>query len=72
MKINREKILALAAKPDAELWCDILALAKLRGINLPEKTPSHEELESLRAAVTGAKFSLADAMKLIDEYRKKG
>ncbi len=71
MKINREKVLELAAKPDAELWCEIVRIAKSHGINLPEKTPSHEELERLRSAVMGTKFNVGDAIKLIDAYRKK-
>lgn len=71
MKFNREKILELAAKPDKELWCEITKIAKSHGINLPEKTPSHEELEKLRRAVTGTKFNVGDAVKLIDAYRKR-
>ena len=71
MKINREKILELAAKPDAELWCEIVKIAGAHGIALPEKTPSHEELEKLRCAVTGTKFNVGDALRLIDAYRKK-
>ena len=70
MKINREKILELAAKPDAELWCEIVKIASSHGISLPDKTPSHEELEKLRGAVTGAKFSMGDALKILDAYRK--
>lgn len=71
MRINREKILELAAKPDAELWCEIVKIAGSHGITLPEKTPSHEELEKLRSAVTGTKFNMGDAIRLIDAYRKR-
>ena len=71
MKINREKILELAAKPDAELWCEIVKIAGAHGIRLPDKSPSHEELEALRAAVTGAKINVGDALRLIDAYRKR-
>lgn len=70
MKINREKILELAAKPDRELWCEIVKIAASHGISLPEKTPSHEELEKLRGAVTGTKFGMGDALKILDAYRK--
>ena len=72
MRINREKIAELAGKPDRELWGEILKIARSHGINLPEKTPSHEELEKLRSAVTGVKFNMGDAIKILDQYRKRG
>jgi hypothetical protein len=71
MKINREKILELAAKSDTELWCEVVKIARTYGISLPEKTPPHEELEKLRGAVSGTKFNAADAIRLIDAYRKR-
>ena len=72
MKINREKVLELAGKPDAELWGEILKIARSHGISLPEKTPSHEDLEKLRGAVTGARFNMGDAIKILDQFRKRG
>ncbi len=72
MKINREKVMELAAKPDGELWCEVVKIAKSHGISLPEKTPPHEELEKLRGAVTGAKLNVGDALRIIDTYRKSG
>lgn len=61
----------LAAKPDAELWREVVKIAGAHGVKLPDKSPSHEELESLRAAVTGAKINVGDALRLLDAYRKR-
>ena len=70
MKIDQNKIKALAALPDEAMWQEIDSTAKRHGFSLPEKTPPHEELERLRDAVTGGKMNLAGAVRILDRYRK--
>lgn len=71
MRIDKEKLSALAALPDEELWRQVKSIAASHGLSLAEKTPSHEELEKLRGIVLGgSKLSLAGAMKIVNQYKK--
>lgn len=70
MRIDRTRLDALAALPDDKLWSEVKAMAQGYGINMPEKPPSHSELEKLRSMCRGdIKFSISDAMKIIEGYR---
>ena len=72
MKIDKEKLKNLANKSDADLWQEILTMAKSRGYSLPEKTPKHEDIEKIRRAFTGAeKISLSDAARIMNSYKNK-
>ncbi len=72
MKINNEKLRQLSAMGDYELWTTIRGIAGAHGFKLPEKTPSAEEMAKLRDAITGgAKINLADAMRIINNYRRE-
>ena len=72
MKISQEKMDMLAKMNDAELWREIRIIAKGYGINLPDRTPSHEELEKVRGLISGGgKISLSDAYKIINQYKKE-
>ena len=51
MKIDKEKLTALTALPDNELWCEVRKIAKSYGFTLPESTPS--ECEMQKAAQCG-------------------
>ncbi len=71
MKINKEELRKLSEKPDAELWREILSIASSHGYKLPEAAPKHEDLEKIRRALSGTeKISLADAAKIMNNYRK--
>lgn len=71
MKIDKEQLKSLAKKSDADLWSEILSIAKKHGYSLPEKAPKHEDLEKIRRALSGAeKISLSDAAKIMNSYKK--
>ena len=70
MRIDRERIAALAAKPDDELWREVVSIATQHGISLPKQTPPHADLERLRQAVSGEKIKLGEAMRLLNEYKR--
>lgn len=71
MKINKEELKRLAEKPDAELWGEILLMAKKHGYNLPETPPKHEDIEKIRRALSGyERISLTDAAKIMNNYKK--
>lgn len=70
MKFTREEIERLAALPDDQLWCQVQTIAKGYGLNLPERQPSHAELEKLRGIACGGKISMPEAMMLINKYKK--
>jgi len=71
MKIDKEKLRAVVALPDAELWDLIRSVARENGFSLPEKAPPHCELEKIRNAVNhGASPNLAEALRVINDYRR--
>lgn len=65
MKINSDKLRALAAMSDTELWAEIGRMAQGFGQRLPREVPPHEDMEKIRAALSGAQINLADAMALL-------
>lgn len=69
MKINREKIEALCAMPDDELWREVQKIASGYGFKLPDKVPSKEDMQKMRNAVCGTKINLTEALKIINNYR---
>ena len=72
MKLNKEKIDRLCALNDRALWGEVREIARQHGFTLPDKTPSHEEMEKLRGAVTGgAKMNLGEAMRIINKHRRE-
>ncbi len=71
MKINKEKLAELVALGDRELWCEVRKIAASYGFTLPEKTPSHSDMERLRSAVSdGAKLNMREALKIINDCRR--
>ena len=71
MRIDKEKLDKLVAMPDADLWCEIRKIASQNGFTLPDKPPSHDELNKIRTAVAGgAKINLAEAIRVVNNYRR--
>ena len=71
MKINKEKLEALAALPDNMLWAEIVKAATSYGFTMPKDPPPHEKLEQLRSAINGGeKINTAEALKILNSYRK--
>ena len=71
MKLDREKMNRLAALSDGELWCEIRKMAGGYGFKLPDAVPSHGELEKLRGIMTAEKINTAEALRLVNDYRRK-
>ena len=72
MRIDMEKLRALIALPDAELWAQARKMAAEYGFPLAERVPPHEELERLRNMVReGERIRLTDAAKIINQYRER-
>ena len=71
MKIDKEKLEALAALPDEALWREAVRMAKGYGFNLPEKTPPKETLDKLRSLVLGDKINFMDAARILKKYKKE-
>ena len=47
-------------------------MAKAKGLKLPGASPSHEDLEKLRALLSSENgFGLIDAMRYYNAYKKK-
>ena len=72
MRVNKEKLEALASLPDEKMWEEIKKMADGRGFSLPNEVPSRETMERIRRAMTGAeRMSLAEAARLMQKYKKK-
>ena len=72
MKFSKEQLDALIALPDDALWAEIVKKAQNYGFKLPEKTPNHEELEKLRSTARGANVNVSAALRILNDYRKRG
>ena len=72
MKINKEQLMKLADKSDAELWAEILAIAGSHGYNLQKTPPRPEDIERIRRALRGAeKISLSEAARIMNTYKNR-
>ena len=71
MKIDREKLDALATLPDEKLWAEVVKIAAMYGYSLPKETPSHADLEKMRGAVRSDKINMSEALRLVNQYKKK-
>lgn len=72
MKYDKEKIKRLSAMSDEGLWQEIRTMLSSYGIRLPDKMPSHEDMQHLRSAFTlGEGISPMEAARLIGEYKRK-
>ena len=72
MKFNKEKMEALAALPDKEMWEEIRKIAGERGLKLPDSAPPRETMEKIRGAMKGAeKISLAEAARIMQNLKRK-
>ncbi|MBQ7333661.1 MAG: hypothetical protein IJW38_04860 [Clostridia bacterium] len=73
MKIDKEKLRELANKSDAELWGTINEIAAKHGYVLPKNTPSKAEMDKIRSIMGSPdKFNMRDAMRLMQEYKRRG
>ena len=71
MRFDREKLEARAALPDEKLWAEVVRIADMYGYSLPKETPSHTDLEKMRGAVRSDKINVSEALKLVNQYKKK-
>lgn len=72
MKLNSDKLRALAALSDEELWGEIGKMAQNFGQRIPKDVPSHSDMERIRAALCGAQINLSDAMQILRAQRGGG
>ncbi|MBP3606531.1 MAG: hypothetical protein J6J66_08055 [Clostridia bacterium] len=72
MKLDPQKLKQLSALSDTELESEIRRMAAEKGLKLPATSPSHEDLEKLRALLSSeGGFGMMGAMRLYNEYRRK-
>ncbi|MBQ7363471.1 MAG: hypothetical protein IJW48_03355 [Clostridia bacterium] len=72
MKIDKDKLDALVAMSDGELWGEIRKIASAHGFTLPDRTPEHSEMEKIRGAVSGgARINLGEAVRILNDYKRR-
>lgn len=71
MRFDREKLEALASMPDEKLWAEVVRIADSFGYSLPRETPPHSELEKMRSAARAEKINVAEALRLVNQYKRK-
>ena len=73
MKIDKSKLDAMSSLSDEELWKKIREIAGEKGIKMPEKAPSGEELSKVRSALSEAdKLNLPQAMRIVNNLKRGG
>ena len=71
MKIDKTKLNAMLSLSDEQLWEEIRTIAKSKGINMPEKSPTGSELNKVRSALADAdKLNLPTAIRLMNDLKK--
>lgn len=70
MRFDKARLEALVAMPDDRLWAEIIKIADGFGYALPRQTPPHEELEKMRDAARSQRINVAEALKLVNKYKK--
>ena len=70
MKFDKSRIDALINLPDDMLWAEVVRIAGGFGYNLPKETPPHKDIEKMRDAVRGEKINIAEALKMVNQYKK--
>jgi hypothetical protein len=71
MRFDKEKLEALAALPDDKLWAEVVRIADGFGYSLPKETPPHAELEKMRDAVRQNKINVAEAMRVVNRFKRR-
>lgn len=71
MRIDKEKLKAIAKLPDDLLWEEVKRTAEKHKLKIPDAKPPKEDLDRLRSILENSdKLTLPAAMKLINKYRK--
>ena len=71
MKLNNNMLNKLRGLDDEALWREIRTMASSYGLKLPEKTPNAGDLKKVRDALDIGEISTADAMRLMNEYKRR-
>ena len=72
MKINKEKLEALASLDDDSLWKEIRTTAQKFGYTLPTEVPARSNMEKIREAMLSAeKLSAMDVARLLSSLKAK-
>lgn len=71
MRFDKEKLEALAALPDDQLWAEILHIADSFGYSIPRDMPPHKELQKMRDAVSGGSINTIEAMRIVNRLKRR-
>jgi hypothetical protein len=71
MKLNQDLVNRLCGLDDEALWAEIRSIATNYGLKLPDKTPTAAELAKVRGALNLGEIRTADAMRLVNEYKRR-
>lgn len=71
MKLNQDMVKKLQGLDDAALWQQIRSMAEGYGLKLPEATPAAADLAKVRQALDAQHISTVEAMRMINEYKRR-
>lgn len=71
MKIDKEKLDRMLNMSDDELWREIKSICDRVKISVPNETPPHDKLESLREIARSGRISFSEAMRMLADYKRK-
>ena len=71
LKLNKDKLRALGALSDDDLWTEIRTAAQKFGYTLPQDPP--KDIEKIRSAIKESdKLSAMDLARLMSSLKEKG
>ena len=71
MKLDQKLVTRLKGLNDEALWHEIRGMASSYGVKLPDKTPTAAELSKVRAALNIGEINTMDAMRMLNEYKRR-
>lgn len=71
MKLNQDIVKRLQGLDDKALWQEIRKMAQSYGLKLPDATPATSDLCKVREALGVGEISTAEAMRLVNEYKRR-
>ena len=71
MKLNQDIVKRLSGLDDRALWQEIRRMAEGYGLKLPDATPAAGELSKVREALCVGEISTAEAMRMVNEYKRR-
>ena len=70
MKFDKERLQALLALPDEELWREVKEIGRKFGVKLPDEAPSPDDMAKIRGIVSdNGKINIQQAISIMKKLK---